>query len=308
MSIKQYLRPFSIIDKIVSGYSDLLYKKLAFSQKVSELRHYILTSNVSGVSTEKYCEGELIVSLTTYDKRLHDVDLAIESIMQGSLKPNRIILWLAEEFKNKSLPRTLQLQVKRGLEIRFCDEIRSYKKLIPTLKCFPNAVIVTIDDDAIYNYDMLELLVNAHLRKPKAIVCHWLVKMTLDHDNKPNPCRMWENYMEKDDDSHLNTMIGVGGVLYPPNSLDSEVLNKDAFMALSPYADDLWFYCMALKKGTPVNNAMSYYHGVPQFIQNDSLQVTRLSDVNMGAQSRVTNDSQLKAICEQYDLYTLLRQ
>jgi predicted transcriptional regulator len=49
--------------------------------------------------------------------------------MQGTIKPNRIILWLSkDEFINQQIPITLQKQKKRGLEIEFCDELFSYKK------------------------------------------------------------------------------------------------------------------------------------------------------------------------------------
>ena len=50
----------------------------------------------------------MIVTLTTFGQRLNDVYLAIESIMQGSLLPNRIILWLADDMRGKVLPVTLQ--------------------------------------------------------------------------------------------------------------------------------------------------------------------------------------------------------
>ena len=126
--------------------------QLFFNQVSEELTEKALFSKELGINREKVCEHEVIVSLTTYGKRLYDVYLPIESIMQGSLKPNRIILWISEDLKGKELPITLQRQQKRGLDIRYCKDIRSYTKLVPALKCFPNACIITIDDDLIYNY------------------------------------------------------------------------------------------------------------------------------------------------------------
>lgn len=49
-------------------------------------------STSSGISDIKLCPQDVIISLTTYDKRLNAVYLAIESVMNGSIKPNKIIL------------------------------------------------------------------------------------------------------------------------------------------------------------------------------------------------------------------------
>lgn len=75
--------------------------------------------------------------------------------MQQTRKANRIILWLSENEQNKELPMALQLQQARGLEVRYCKDIRSYTKLIPTLKLCPEAIIITVDDDCLYNMDVL---------------------------------------------------------------------------------------------------------------------------------------------------------
>ena len=45
---------------------------------------------------------------------------------------------------------------------------------------------------------------------------------------------------------------GVGGVLYPPHSLDEKMLDPSLFMALAPTVDDVWFWAAAVSKGTYV--------------------------------------------------------
>ena len=101
-------------------------------------------------------ETELIVSFTTYNKRIHDVHLVVESIAQQTVKPHRLLLWLDEdEFTQDTIPLILHKQIERGLDIRFCPNYRSYKKLVPTLQCFPNANIITVDDDILYPHDIV---------------------------------------------------------------------------------------------------------------------------------------------------------
>ena len=106
-----------------------------------------LHSKESGIPPEALCDVEVIVSHPQFGNRLLKVSPAIESIMQGSMKPNRIMLWLEEEMKGVTFPIAIRRQQERGLEVFFCKDFRSYKKLIPTLCKYPNAGIITIDDD-----------------------------------------------------------------------------------------------------------------------------------------------------------------
>lgn len=105
-------------------------------------------------------DRELIVSLTSYGCRVNSVALTIESIFQQTVKPNRIILWLSsDEFLClEDLPYSLRKLQERGLDILFCEDIRSFKKLIPTIKLYPEADILTIDDDVLYP----RLLISVH--------------------------------------------------------------------------------------------------------------------------------------------------
>ena len=139
-----------------------MINELRFRLKYDELTTKALSYSENGITKEQYGDSQIIVSLTTHGKRIYDVHATIESIMQGSVRPNRIILWISEDYRNTILPLTLQKQQKRGLEIEYCKDIRSYTKLIYALKKYPDASIVTIDDDIIYPHDLLEHLVNAH--------------------------------------------------------------------------------------------------------------------------------------------------
>ena len=161
-------------------------QNILLSQRINYLRDKTINSITQGVSTEKSCDNDVVVSLTTFGNRIHNVHLAIESIMQGTVKPNKIVLWLAEdEFKNKNLPKTLQLQQERGLEIEYCQDLRSYKKLIPSLSKYSDSCIITIDDDAMYEYDLIERLINTHIDNPDKICACRMHRIVLGKDNKP---------------------------------------------------------------------------------------------------------------------------
>ena len=67
------------------------------------------------------------------------------------MKPDEIILWLAEEQFNgiDSLPKALLEQQKRGLTIRFCDDLRSHKKYYYTMQEYPRDIVILVDDDIV---------------------------------------------------------------------------------------------------------------------------------------------------------------
>ena len=120
----------------------------------------LINQNLNSQASLLSDNNNITVSLTTFGKRIDDVYLAIESIAKQTLKPNRVILWLSkDEFFNKKLPITLTNLQKRGLEIKYCKDLKSYNKIIPTIKECPNDLIITIDDDIIYNFDLIEVFI-----------------------------------------------------------------------------------------------------------------------------------------------------
>lgn len=283
-------------------------RKLLMEQRIHWFREKSMTTKEMGVSEERLCDHEVVVSLTSFGKRIYDVHLAIESIMQGTVKPNRIVLWLSEEdFKGKPLPRTLEMQKARGLQVEFCEDIRSYNKLIPSLKQFPEACIITIDDDAIYGYDLVERFVTAHIENPNAVCACRMHKVKLAEDGKPLSYLDWDWCVEEyGKDSVLLFPTGVGGVLYPPHCFFQEMLNQEMFMELCPYADDVWFYAMRLLSRTPIvqvftGKPFGYYTELP------SMNEEALSKENTNV-ANCRNDVQLKAVMNEYNLYNYLLQ
>ncbi|SDN95085.1 hypothetical protein SAMN04487957_102484 [Halomonas shengliensis] len=199
---------------------------------------------------ERVVDKEIVVSLTTYSKRIHDVYLVLESISQQTVLPNRVVLWLAEgEFGN--LPISITERIDFGLEIRFCEDIRSYKKIVPALLEFPDSIIITLDDDILYPRDTIEILVNKHKECPSAIVGHRAHEITFSK-GKMRPYKEWKRETKENNGNIFLT--GGAGTLYPPNSLYGDVTKKEIFTKICPYADDVWMYFMAKMNKTEIIN------------------------------------------------------
>ncbi len=307
--MKNMFRHDRNMKRLLNGQDESLKRiqSLFIEQRIQAFRELALATKERGVSDERLCDHEVVVSLTSFGQRIFDVPLAIESIMQGTVKPNRIVLWLSEEeFKGKPLPRLLELQIKRGLQVEFCEDIRSYKKLIPSLKMFPEACIITIDDDAIYGSDLVERLIFAHRDNPKAICACRIHKVRLGKDNRPLSYLNWDYCVEcYGITSNLLFPTTGGGTLFPPGCFSQEVFNQAAFMSFCPYADDIWFYAMRLMSRVPVTQV---YTGKPlgDYLAMPSESLGALSKQNTSADN-CGNDIQLKAVFEKYCLYGMLK-
>ena len=195
-----------------------------------------------------------VVSLTSYGHRLGVVHCAIETIAQQTLPPQRVILWLTEDESTDDNP-FLKRQMERGLEVRRCEDLRSFMKLIPTLRLLGldnRPPIVTIDDDIMYQPTLLQSLHDTAKAFPGAVVCprtQWITR--------EDTGLHWPKVTDCPEPRPDILATGVGGAYYPAGCFTEEVLRADRFMELTPRADDLWFWGMERLAGTLVMKSPS---------------------------------------------------
>ena len=279
-------------------------RKVEFIAQRNALTQKALDCKSLGIHNSSYFEDDksIIVSLTTYGKSLYEVYLSIESIMQQTIKPNKIILWLADDMKDLDIPILLQNQVKRGLTIDYCKDIRSYKKLIPTLEKYPNDIIITIDDDIIYQPDLIEIFLNAYKTDPTKVYCCRMHRMKFDKDNHLLPYKNWDWECNDSIESPANFATGCGGIMYPPNCFHSDILKSELFTELCPNADDVWFYTMALLNNVTCKKV---YTHKPVFYENVKNQETALYTFNLSGGG---NDIHIQKVFEKYNIMSRFKQ
>lgn len=202
-------------------------------------------------------QQQVIVSLTSFPAAIPYAAQAVQSILEGSVLPDKIVLYLTfSQFKEHNIPQELLKLANENprFEIRdYPTDIRSYRKLIPALTDFPDAIIVTVDDDVKYHRHMLCDLLSLHEQIPNAILAHRAKRI------KPGrPYRKWSKYRwyhfltKRIHTDFRNIQTGVGGVLYPPHSLKSDMLDVDLFTDLAPTTDDIWFWAAGVANNYPV--------------------------------------------------------
>lgn len=203
------------------------------------------------------CEAHVVISMTSFPEAIPYAVQAIRSIMNGSVLPDKLILYLTfSQFAENGIPESLKLLSEESsvFEIRNYDrDIRSYRKLIPALIDFPEAIIVTVDDDVAYHRHMLRDLLELHSRIPDAVLAHRVKRIKFG-----KPYRSWKKYRWYDflfkriHRGVMNLQTGVGGVLYPPHSLREDMMDVDSFSKIAPSTDDIWFWAAAVLNGFSV--------------------------------------------------------
>lgn len=278
-----------IIKKIISIYKISLYEfKNRYSHKY-------------GVQKIKR-KTPVIITLTTYPKRYDVVHLTLESLLSQTMKPDQIVLWISsEEGSDNTMPEKILRLRKRGVTIKYVDgNLKSYKKLIYALEEYPSALLITVDDDTIYPVDFVKNIYKVHMEYPNCIIANRCTYMSNDEKGDIKPYTEWEENREINP-SFNQFPTGVGGILYPPQSLHKEVFNKGVFMEICPSADDVWFKAMGV-----MNNIQTYFTGMGEdsLITIKKAQKESLWKVNVVENK---NDEQIQLVFEKYNLNKYLK-
>lgn len=232
--------------------------------------------------------------MTSYPARIAHAWITIESLLRQDRPPDRIVLVLADdEFPARALPRSLRRQERRGVEILWVPEHDgSFDKLVPTRLAHPGATIVTVDDDAYYKPWMVSRLTAFADAHPGAVVGHrgWTIRCD---EHGPVPYRQWEPATIATPGDRV-FLTGVGGTLYPPDSLPVDLL-ADSRLAreLCPTSDDVWFWAVARVAGAPVHCLGLDSHR----LLSQQARTPQLSTLNRG---QGQNDVQLARVIEHF--------
>lgn len=292
------------ISKIRKSISNMLRVDSIISKNliISSLKEHTFNSRQLGIDFNNELDKPIVVSLTTYGKKIFDVYLVIESIFQQTIKPDKVVLWLSEDnFSINTIPVTLKRQIDRGLMVRFCKDLRSYTKLVYALGEYRDSHIISIDDDIIYPFDMIENFILAYRKDPGKIYFNKGHKMLFDGKNKiMQPYIDWCYEGYANGSSILNLPLGVYGVFYPSGLLYEDVTKHEIFLEISPTADDIWFKAMSLINGIECQSIMKGALHQNDFVSIELDREIALARINV---DQSANDWQIQKVFEKYSLF-----
>ena len=217
------------------------------SWTTSALEFAVLHRRLPGKRRPSENDCPVVVTLTSYPPRFPTLAPTLRSLLTQTAAPDHVVLWIAEQDAHL-LPSAVSDLVHHGLTIKTCQDVKSYKKIIPSLSAYPGAMLVTADDDVYYPRRWLENLLRAHDPKKKEVVCYRA--RTIEFDPASQAMLPYESWaLSQDGCSARIFPTGMGGVLYPPGVLPTETSNSEQFSRLCPQGDDIWLFWMASSTG-----------------------------------------------------------
>jgi hypothetical protein len=256
-------------------------------------RNLLVNDSVTG-------SADVVVSMTTYGDRLRTVDIALESIARGTVRPRRLIIWIQDPDVLRDLPPALRRLQRRGLEVKLSSNFGPHTKYFPYIADTEQFAtpLVTADDDIIYPPRWLEALVKANREHPDMVNAHWVNVISV---NEGSIGRYQDWARRRDTEPGFNNFaLGVSGVIYPPEMLVELRLRGDQFLDVSPGADDIWLHWVALRAGFRVRQVgMTPRH----FPMIPCSQATALSTANVGLHR---NDQWIGPLYETSDVIALM--
>ncbi len=270
----------------------------------SLLRYKASLNFISGV-TKKKREIEVIITLTSIPKRFESLPVVLETLLSQTTKPDRIILWLSRTDRKGNtiindideLPWQIKKQMLRGLEIKFCEDWRSYRKLLPSMLLHPNALHVTADDDTLYPKDWLERLYNSHIENPDCIICYRGVRISYD-EMGIKPYREWKEFTEANFQSLWLFPTGCDGILYPVNCFPDFAFDNSIFLHICETADDVWFKAMSILSNVKCVKIDSHHEDFQSISNNNDCESTLHYINNICGR----NDLQIAAVFERFKI------
>lgn len=249
----------------------------------------------------------VIVSLTSFPKRINDVWMVIDSMCRQTMRPSSICITLSvKEFpdREKNLPARLLQYQKYGLKfIWIKNNLKPHNKYWAVMRLYPDKYIITIDDDIYYRNDLVLHLWNLSQQFPFCVCANNASSILNEHLDLES-YNLWQSQnVISFHPSHNYLAKGYNGVIYPPSvfkrqeAFDEGLINQTCLKA-----DDLWLKANELLNNVKVVKGEYYSTAIElSGSQKIALMKTNTNSINNG------NDQQWAQIDAKLNISQLLK-
>jgi hypothetical protein len=239
---------------------------------------------------------DLPISITSWMPRKDALPLVLLSMIEQSLRPAAVHVWLCAEDQEMIEARLRDFFAVHGVQFHETDNIGPHKKWLPLIESGHEGPFVIADDDTFYPSDWFGALVDEGAERPDEIIAHRCHNMKFDAHHHLRPYADWQKGVTgQKESSHSLFAVGCGGTLIRPAAIAEEFRSRELINKLCHRADDIWLKAAYIHSGYKVRKS-SYdfpsmdYPGTTQ----SGLAVT---NVDQGQ-----SDQQLQQVLQYFDL------
>ena len=210
-------------------------------------------------------QKKVIISLTSYPQRFEFLPSVFDSIKNQTLLIKNVKLVLSKKekklFKNKI----------NGIDIMTVKKnLKPHKKYYYTMSKYRDYAILTLDDDTIYCNNTIKSLFNSYLDHPNIVSGRAGHFMKYKDNGELTGYLSWFDPANSVKDIDYNIfLIGVGGIIYPPDILN---INDNYLDIIRDFliGDDFVLKHLEIKKGIE-QKLIKNNHPQGLYMKNNSL-------------------------------------
>lgn len=241
--------------------------------------------------------GDVVLSLTSWEKRLDVLPLALYCLVNQSVWPARFEVWLTEADRERLPSEVRTLFSNMGVQFRITEDYRSHKKWLPALREHADRFIVTADDDTLYPRHWLKWLLRDLEPEEEVSVAHMCNQVTFDQEGNIKPYEDWIKGRDVPPGTSSDSFfaIGYGGQVLHRDWFSDPFLDPELIFDLCPKNDDIWLAFALRMSGISTRNSRVYL----PLLEVANTYDTSLQRYNL---ERGLNDEQIQDTMEAFDL------
>ena len=241
--------------------------------------------------TAKDDKMKIYISLTSINQKQNLLLNTLISISTQTVLPDKCYIYLSEEpylldkgFKNKIVSAKLQEFISKNalFEIKWCKNIGPYRKLLPILKSKWNedCLILTIDDDIIYNKNLIKDYINDYKKYKCCITYRGVTHNFKKGDYSDFRYTKKRRIILKSLHNFANS--GVGTITHPSffHKTKNLIFNQELINELCKTTDDIWYYFCRIANNIETVVILKAHYIKFQHIQSNLALFNRYNNVS----------------------------
>ncbi|ADO49248.1 glycosyltransferase [[Enterobacter] lignolyticus] len=189
------------------------------------------------------------INLTTTKSRLYLCSQTVWSLANQSVPVDKIVVWVSREayLSDEGIreePAWAEKIRKSGTNVVFewVKNTGPYRKLFPALHAaMPDDILIYADDDAIYNEQWTESLLNDfYQHNQQYVVAARVRKIVKKKNNLLDTYRKFPLIRTSGVVDSDYIITGLGGVVLKKSHIKQTYLNNEDYLTVCPRADDIW--------------------------------------------------------------------